>query len=198
MNVDPAAAPLAQKRINDASAAAKNARQALDEQQSKNREAYEKFHNNLALFSSGTIALSITFLGYLKSLPNRTIVCPKLLMASWIVLLIVLLTALFNSFFYSHYTHFFTVGEYLESLVKKHTATATAMESLEFVNLTLETKQAEQQKLQEVAGIYGGKQKSAKRQERFYFWLWVWCGRVARFAFPIGITMLVLFAIKNM
>lgn len=71
------------------------------------------------------------------------------------------------------------------------------MDSLEFVNLTPEGKQAEQQKLHEVAGIYSGKHKSAKGQERFYFWLWVWCGRVARCAFPIGIGMLVLFAIKN-
>jgi hypothetical protein len=34
----------------------------------EDRRAFEKFYNNLALFSGGTIALSITYLGYLKTL----------------------------------------------------------------------------------------------------------------------------------
>ena len=34
------------------------------------RNTNERFYNNLALFSSGTIALSITFMGYLKSQPK--------------------------------------------------------------------------------------------------------------------------------
>ena len=165
--------------------------------QAENRQAYEKFHNNLALFSGGTIALSVTFLGYLKSLPNRTVVGPRVLVASWIVLLVSLLTALFESYFYSHYSYFFSVADYLDSLVKKHSVTATAMDNLEFVNLTEEGKAEEQRKLRQVAGIYSRKQKSAMKHQAIYFWLFVWCGRVARLAFPIGIALLVLFAIKN-
>ena len=34
----------------------------------EDRRAFEKFYNTLALFSGGTIALSVTFLGYLKTL----------------------------------------------------------------------------------------------------------------------------------
>src|SRR6266446_2993015 len=131
MNPNPAGTVLAQKHLDEASAAAKKARQRLEEQQSKNRETHEKFHNNLALFSSGTIALSLTFLGYLKSLPNSTVVCPKVLVASWIVLLICMLTALFESHFYGFYSYFFTAAEYLDNLVKKYTVTATTMDSFE-------------------------------------------------------------------
>ena len=194
MNANPA---LTQKHLDEASATAKKVRQRLEELESQNREAHEKFHNNLALFSGGTIALSVTFLGYLKSLPHRAVDWPTLLIASWFVLLICMLTALFQSHFYSFYSHFFATGEYLDSLAKKYTATANAMEHLESVNLTEEGKQAEQQKLRDVADVYGGKLRPTKKRERIYFWLFVWSGRIARLAFPIGMMLLVFFAIKN-
>lgn len=197
MNAGPTQAAISQKHLDEASATAKKARQRLEEVQSENREAHEKFHNNLALFSGGTIALSITFLGYLKSLSSRLVVWPKLLIASWILLLICLLTALFHSHFYSFYSYFFAAGEYLDSLVGKYRTTANAMETLELVNLTEEQKQAEQRKLLDIAGSYSGKQMPTKKRERIYFWLFVWSGRVARLACPIGMMLLVLFAIKN-
>jgi len=36
----------------------------------EHRLLYQRFYNSLALFSGGTIALSVTYLGYLKALPH--------------------------------------------------------------------------------------------------------------------------------
>jgi hypothetical protein len=195
---DPVASLLAQKNLEQSSAAVKDVRQELQKQQEKSREAYEKFHNNLALFSSGTIVLSVTFLGYLRALPNRPVVYPRLLMASWIVLLICVLTSLFYSFFYSHYAHFIASGGYISALEKNYRTTAEAMDNLELVNLgTPAAKKAQQSKWYEEAGQYAERRGAVQKKERRYFWLWLWCGRVSRFAFPLGLVLLVLFAIKN-
>jgi len=49
----------------------------------RNRSANERFYNNLALFSGGTVALSITYLGYLKTL-SKPVQHQRWLIASWI------------------------------------------------------------------------------------------------------------------
>ena len=54
---------------------------ARDKESGENRLAYERFYNNLALFSGGTLALSVTFLGYLKTL-HEPIIHQKWLEAS--------------------------------------------------------------------------------------------------------------------
>ena len=87
-------------------AARKAAHQKLEEEAVENRKAYERFYNSLALFSSGTIALSVTYLGYLKSLSNKAVMYPKTLIASWLVLLLCLIASLFYSFFNTHYMYF--------------------------------------------------------------------------------------------
>jgi hypothetical protein len=51
------------------------------------RNANNRFYNNLALFSGGTIALSVTYLGYLKTL-SRPIQHMHWLMGSWIALIV--------------------------------------------------------------------------------------------------------------
>jgi len=63
---------------------------AVDEARHKsgefNRAGNERFYNNLALFSSGTVALSVTYLGYLKTL-SKPVQHSGWLMASWVSLL---------------------------------------------------------------------------------------------------------------
>jgi hypothetical protein len=39
-----------------------------------NRQSYEKFYNQLALLSGGSIALSVTYLGYLKTVTNHPLI----------------------------------------------------------------------------------------------------------------------------
>jgi hypothetical protein len=66
----------------------------------ENRRAYEHFYNNLALFSGGMVALSVTFLGYLKTL-SKPVAHPSGLVANWVALFTCLGFSLFWTFFYS-------------------------------------------------------------------------------------------------
>jgi hypothetical protein len=73
---------LAEKHLNDAAARVEESRKIFEQESGENRRAYERFYNNLALFSGGTIALSVTYLGYLKSL-TKPPTLPSWLVGSW-------------------------------------------------------------------------------------------------------------------
>ena len=86
MGTDPV---LARKHIDDAVRRASRTFELLDKESAENRSTYERFHNNWTLFSGGTVALSITYLGYLKSL-SKPVASEGLLIASWATLLLCL------------------------------------------------------------------------------------------------------------
>jgi hypothetical protein len=187
----------AQKHIDDTVTARKATHQKLEEESVENRKAYERFYNSLALFSGGTIALSITYLGYLKSIPNKTVMYPKTLITSWLVLLICLIASLFYSFFNTHYIYFSRVREYLEKVIDQKETQLEEMDKLPLDN-TPEQLQGAKKRFGMEAELFKGKRTFSKTREEVYMWLWIWSGRVARFAFPLGLGMLIFFAIKNM
>jgi hypothetical protein len=199
MGIDPAAQLLAQKRVDGAVTLRKAVRQKLEEESAENRKAYERFHNSLALFSSGTIAVSITYLGYLKTIPNKTVMYPKILIGSWVVLLVCLVASLFYTFLNAHYMHFARVREYVEKSIDQKETQVEELDNLLIVNLTdpIE-RQATKARFAQEAKDYGKTGEWAKKREEIYGALWIWSGRVARFAFPLGICLLMFFAIKNM
>src|SRR5258708_25237375 len=84
----------------------------------EDRRAFEKFYNNLALFSGGTVALSITFLGYLKTF-GKPLHHQKLLTASWIALFLCLLFSLVYVLVTLYYSHHFREREWAEARKKK-------------------------------------------------------------------------------
>lgn len=162
----------------------------------ENRRAYERFYNNLALFSGGTIALSVTYLGYLKI--HAPIVHPKWLITSWVSLIVCLASSLFWTFFHTHYGYYFRDREYWEAVKKKYETEANEIQHLNIVKIRthveLEAFRAPRQK---AAAISADKAKTSERREKFYFHIWVWVGRLARLAFLVGMALLLLFAISN-
>ena len=72
--------------------------------QNAGQVTYERFYHNLALFSGGTIALSVTYLGYLKTLA-KPVVHQSLLVESWGALFLCLLFSLIYIFCNLRYGH---------------------------------------------------------------------------------------------
>src|SRR5580692_5992699 len=95
MSIDPIAARFAQQSVQEAQARSKAALLKFDEEGIRVRESSDKFYGSLALFSGGTIALSITYLGYLKSTPGRLVLYPRVLIAAWVCLLVCAAVSLF-------------------------------------------------------------------------------------------------------
>jgi hypothetical protein len=164
----------------------------------EDRRAFEKFYNNLALFSGGTIALSITHLGYLKTL-GRPLHHQRLLTSSWIALFVCLLFSLIYVLINLYYSHHFREREWAEARKKKLETEAEEVPKMGVANI---------QNPQEVAALQNPRREAARqcieiagRHEKLqnrYFHLWVWAGRIAQLAFAGGIGMLLGFAISNM
>jgi hypothetical protein len=169
------------------------------------RNTNERFYNNLALFSSGTIALSITFMGYLKSQP-KPLAHPYWLVASWVCLMVCAACSLFWSFVYGHYIHYFHEWQTADAIQKKLEIEAKEYPTLAQGTLSSKTRapvsRSEIEHFQsnrlEAAGIYEEKAKTAKRQETRYIHLWQWLGRIAQASFLIGLGFLLAIAITNL
>jgi len=200
MNIpDPISANLARQNVLDAKSRTRDALQKLEEESIRIRESGDKFYNSLALFSGGTIALSVTFLGYLKQVPNRSIAYPKTLIASWIALMICAVASLFCTLLSSYYVHFARLKTYVDRLAEQKETLVEEMDKLYIVNVTTqEEKEREKKRFTEEAKARRKDVAWAKRREEIFNALWRFCGWTSRIAFPVGLGLLTFFAAKNM
>src|SRR2546428_14001396 len=125
---------LAEKHVRDAAARVAATEEILQEESAENRRAYERFYNSLALFSGGTVALSVTYLGYLKSL-SKPPAHQTWLIGSWGCLLFCLAISLFCTFFNTHYMYYARFHELMENKKLKRETDANALDPLNPVNL---------------------------------------------------------------
>jgi len=199
MDLDPVRAQFAQQNIRDAKLRTQSARQKFEEESIRTREGTDRFYGNLALFSSGTIALSVTFLGYLKSTPGRIVLYPRALVATWISLLVCVVAALFCNLVSYYYVHFARLHAYVDSLVEQNETYIQELDNLYVVNLTTpEAKQEQKKRLNDEANRIRADSNWNKRRETFFSALSTGLGWISRVAFPFGLGLLIFFAAKNM
>lgn len=189
---------LAQKHIEDAARSVSATQEKLEQEAAENIRSYERFHNTLALFSGGTVALSVTYLGYLKTL-GRPVDLGQLLVASWICLFIAVVAGIFTPFFHTHYIHFARSREFAQRKAGQRETEASALDQLPIVNIRTPSEREEiRTRLRQVAQAYSKDEKWAARREDFYMYVWVWLGRTARLMFVVGLGFLLCFAVRNM
>jgi hypothetical protein len=163
----------------------------------EDRREFQKFYNNLALFSGGTIALSITFLGYLKTL-GKPLRYQKLLTASWLALFLCLLCSLVYILVNLYYAFHFREAEYAKANKKKFEAELKEFPELDLANLQTSQEVAEfENPRKEALKTYGDRAERHEKKGNRYFRLWQWAGRVALLGFATGIGLLLWFAILN-
>lgn len=181
---------------------------ALDAQR-KNEEgtraSNERFYNGLALYSGGTIALSVTFMGYLKTL-SKPPAHPHWLVTAWACLLVCAACSLFWTFVYGSYSYFFHEWQTANAHKEKYETDAeeytTVVRGARSIQTQVPVSQKEIDEFRSnrlgAAEIYKKQAAKAKRRETLYLRLWTWLGRVARICFLVGLGFLLAFAIKNL
>jgi preprotein translocase subunit SecE len=198
MGIDPISARFAQQSVLDAQARTKAALQKYEDESIRVRQTADKFYDNLALFSGGTIALSITYLGYLKSTPGRSIIHPRVLIAAWIVLLVCAVASLFCPLLNSYYVHFARLRIYANALMEQKETFVQEIDGLYISNATTpEEKQGLKERFTQEADARRKDTKWAKTRETVSNFLWTALGWVARLAFPVGLGLLMFVAAKN-
>lgn len=169
----------------------------LFKEESEDRHAFEKFYSNLVLLSGGTIALSITYLGYLKSL-GKPLLHPRLLTAGWACLFVCLVCSLLYVLLNLYYSHHFREREYNDVKRRKYEIEADEMPKIGIANLRTPEEIAEFQKpLREAARNCAEIAERHQKLQNHYLLLWRWSGRIAQLGFAGGIAMLLWFAILN-
>lgn len=186
-----------QKTLEDAAKRTSATLDVIRKESEENIRAYERFYNNLALFSGGTIALSMTYLGYLKGL-SRPVLDRYWLIASWSSLLASLMLSVFYSFFHTHYSHYAREREFRNNLAEQRTAEAELVDAGMVVSLPADEARAYAKKLREASGTQEKEKARAARWEDFYFFTWRWGGFLARLGFFVGLCFLFLFAVANL
>jgi hypothetical protein len=164
-----------------------------------NRAANERFYNSLALFSGGTVALSVTYLGYLKTL-SKPVQHPGWLMASWVLLMTCAVCSLFWTFVYGRYTHYSLERHHAEALKEKHEIDAEEFGTLSrnAQNVTPALVDKFRTSRLEAAASCEKNAKDTERLEKRYMSLWRWLGWTGHAGFLLGLALLLAFAIKNM
>ena len=193
------------QRANAAAETVRAAADAADDAAKTNRSANERFYNSLALFSSGTLALSVTYLGYLKS-TSGAIQHPHWLMASWSCLILCAACSLFWPFVYGYYGHYFYSRQYAEALKEKHEIEAKEFPTIARNAVSVQTgtflgsKDIEEFSAPRLKAAKECEQnaKRAEDKEQFYMRFWRWLGRIAQVSFLCGLALLLAFAVKNM
>ncbi len=169
------------------------------------RASNERFYNGLALYSGGTIALSVTFMGYLKTL-SKPPAHPHWLVTAWTCLLVCAACSLFWTFVYGQYSYFFHEWQAADAHKDKHETDAEEYATIVRGARSVQTQAPISQKNIDdfqfnrlgAAAIYKKRAAKAKRRETFYLRLWTWLGRVARICFLVGLGFLLAFAVKNL
>ncbi len=189
---------IARQRIEDAKKHADTVHDRLQEEWAENRRSYDKFHNNLALFSGGTVALSVTYLGYLKASPDP-VSYQWLLVASWVSLLLCLVSSLFQTVLHAHYLHYARLREYSGKRSSQREIEAEELPALKIANFRSAAEyEVYQEELKKLADSHREDSDWAGRREKFYNFADVWDSRFARFSFVVGLFFLFLFAVRNM
>jgi hypothetical protein len=189
----------AQKHMEDAAKHLKIVGNARRQQSDSDRQIYEKFHTTLALISGGTIALSVTFLGYLKT-GTLPVHYKGLLVGSWACFITCMIVSLFYIVFNAHYGFHFMEREYYEAYQQKlETEVRDVDEIGDVANLeTPEQKERFKASRRENVSRSQGVIAHHKVRQKIYEWLFTWCARLSYTGFVGGLILLLLFAIKNM
>ena len=188
---------IAKKRIEDAQNSKANVAKKRLEEADANRQSYEKFYNQLSLLSGGSIALSVTYLGYLKTVTNHPQQL-KLLVASWVVMFLCLISATFYTFFNTSYLHYARSREYAEAVKELHETIADEVPNVRVIGVeTKEELDTYVKELRDAAAARGKDITWNQRKLKLHEFMFGLCGITARISLVLGIALLLSFAAAN-
>jgi hypothetical protein len=187
-------AAIAKKKLTDARRYSSANYQQMVDVSKENRDRLHNAYTNLTLFSGGTIALSITYYGYLKA-AHTCVQYPFLLKVSWIVLMVCVISSVLYHQFFSWYTTYAAEGNSRKAKAAELDYEGST-ESLQYIDPS-EDMRVYKHQLKQEAEDFRKQATDAAKKENFYFLAYVWSGYSAHGAFILGLTLLLAFAMCN-
>lgn len=197
MDMDPRARQhFAKQHMEEAAKHVSAVGEQLAKEAEETKRSLERFYTNLAMFSGGTIALSVTYLGYLKTVSQP--VGKALLIGSWGAFVVCVVLSLSWPFINTYYLHYARQEEYAEANKERYEAELKEFRYLNVANLRTksEIEKFEKPRREAVTTSQENAQRNGEKKKT-YFILWKWDGRIALFSFLLGLVLLLVFAIRN-
>lgn len=159
------------------------------------------FYYKLALLSGGVLSLSITYLGYLASIPNHQLNFAELLFLSWFLLLLALFSSIYRNHFNLDMGHYQVTNTLNEAFLEQYKATLAVLESYPQQFINLKTKAEVQQQIDTTKKNISTVEKAMKEvkaKEDWHSSLWVLSQKTAHISFFLGIVLITIFASLNL
>lgn len=172
------------------------------EMQSDMRQQSREVYFRISLMSGGIVSLSVTYIGYLASLPNFTVNYGELLFAGWIALGFSLIGGIYRNHFNLDMGHWQTMEVLNKARLENEKATLKLMKRNpeQFIDAATNTVGVEAKTLKDMEeGIKKIEEAikssviSNKRDEK----LWLISQNAAHIGFISGIILIAIFASLN-
>jgi hypothetical protein len=197
--LDPNRERLQELSKEHAAAAAK-----LEEIQADIMKGKAGFFERIALLSAASIALSLTFLGYIRSETKTSIPYLWLLYTAWGLLLLSLLAALLRNLRHLDYLYYHAASSWLQRRADLLSYEALIAEDKTQMVFSAEYSMMGDGERQKLAGELQTKQAAASREadrsqrkKRVAEVMWRGCEYAAELSFFVGLLLLVVFAMVN-
>ena len=146
----------------------------------KANDVLVKFYYQITLLSSGAIALSITYLGYLQSNPAREIKIIGVLITAWACFIMSIIMSLGRNYHYGRFMHYSGSAAWFESMRINRAMLESHMKGIKPSS-------------EDVANVLSNVEEKEKSSER-YFRL---SEPITHILFIVALLLLTLFAICN-
>ena len=159
------------------------------------------FYYRLSLLAGGVLSLSITYIGYLASLPDSKITFAELLFLSWIALLIAIFSSIYRNHFNLDMGHYQIINVLNNARLEEYKATLIVLENYpqQFANLKTEGEIKRQIEVTKnnISTVKRGMKKVEKKEKKESL-LWVTSQKTAHISFLLGMIFITLFAALNL
>lgn len=172
------------------------------EMQDKMRQQSRDVYFRISLMSGGIVSLSVTYIGYLASLPNFSVNYGELLFGGWIALGLSLIGGIYRNHFNLDMGHWQTMEVLNKARLENDKATLKLMKRNpeQFIDSVTNKVGVEEKTLKEMADRVKKIESAIKsnvvsneRNEQ----LWLISQRAAHIGFVLGIILIALFASLN-
>lgn len=204
MHIPPQSADQKRERLQELSKELTVASQEFRGVQSEVVRERSRFFERLAILSGSSIALSLTFLGYVQSRPKVGLHHPRLIYTSWFFLLGCLFTALLRNLQHQDYFYYGGATSYLEKRADHVSFEKSLVEDKAQVFLTPEgammgEKERQQfaEELRTKAEHLGKEGQRSRRRARVAEITWRTCEYASEAFFFVGLLLLLIFALLN-
>lgn len=159
------------------------------------------FYNRLSLMAGGVLSLSITYIGYLASVPNRQFSFAELLFLGWTFLLIAIFSGLYRNHFNLDMGHFQAINILNNARLEEFEASLVVLKGYpqQFINLKTPEDVDKQIEVTEnnIAMIKKAININRSKEKRESF-LWLFSQKASHISFFLGILLVTLFAALNL